>query len=150
RHGEIKSPKSSRQQDANLTWRLDFLAQILVAKRVAPGGGAQKVSTRVTLASWRLEFLNRSLLHCVPKFHGAVAPAGSDGRAVFGNGDSVDGAAVALERAQFLAAGHVPELGGAVFAAGGEPAAVGGEGDRPDVVVVAFEPADLAAHVDVP
>jgi hypothetical protein len=32
------------------------LAQVQIINRVATGGGAQKVSTRVALASWRLEF----------------------------------------------------------------------------------------------
>src|SRR5262249_43442062 len=60
RYREFKSPESSRQQDANLTWRLEFLAQVQLTKRVASGTFVQKVSTRVALASWRLELLGRA------------------------------------------------------------------------------------------
>src|SRR5262249_5080935 len=73
----VKSPKSSRQQDANLTWRLEVLAQIIWPKQLASSGILQKVSTRVALASWRVELLRALVIPAAGRSCGRRSPSRS-------------------------------------------------------------------------
>src|SRR3989338_3882908 len=86
----------------------------------------------------------------LPNLQAVVRSSGSDFLGARIPGDTLDGASMALERADLNACSDVPETDGFVMGGGGETSAVAGEADAGEGLDVAVEDDDEGAGGGVP